>query len=56
MNFIIINQFLYFQYSSVDTSPLSVYIMHPFWNKVVHVCFLLKLIFIINFLKLTTLI
>uniref|UniRef100_A0A1B6CBA2 Ethanolaminephosphotransferase 1 n=1 Tax=Clastoptera arizonana TaxID=38151 RepID=A0A1B6CBA2_9HEMI len=24
-----------YKYSSRDTSPLSVYIMHPFWNKVV---------------------
>ncbi|KAK9675235.1 hypothetical protein QE152_g40512, partial [Popillia japonica] len=22
-------------YSSKDTSPLSKYVMHPFWNKVV---------------------
>ncbi|XP_033174561.1 ethanolaminephosphotransferase 1 [Bombus impatiens] len=27
-----------YKYSSVDTSPLSVYIMHPFWNKVVQYC------------------
>lgn len=28
---------LILQYSSMDTSPLSVYVMHPFWNKVVQV-------------------
>ncbi|XP_058801369.1 ethanolaminephosphotransferase 1-like [Phymastichus coffea] len=27
-----------YKYSSLDTSPLSVYIMHPFWNKVVQLC------------------
>lgn len=26
-----------FQYSAVDTSPLSIYVMHPFWNYVVEV-------------------
>lgn len=25
------------QYSAVDTNPLSVYVMHPFWNFVVKV-------------------
>ena len=25
------------QYSAVDTSPLSKYVMHPFWNAVVKV-------------------
>jgi hypothetical protein len=25
------------QYSAVDTSPLSIYVMHPFWNYVVEV-------------------
>ncbi|XP_076180132.1 ethanolaminephosphotransferase 1 isoform X2 [Ptiloglossa arizonensis] len=29
---------IYFQYSSVDTSPFSVNVMHPFWNKVVQYC------------------
>ena len=23
-----------YKYSSVDTSPLSQYVMHPFWNQV----------------------
>ncbi|XP_039299223.1 ethanolaminephosphotransferase 1-like isoform X1 [Nilaparvata lugens] len=27
--------FEHYKYSSIDTSPISVYIMHPFWNKVV---------------------
>ncbi|XP_015191146.1 PREDICTED: ethanolaminephosphotransferase 1-like [Polistes dominula] len=27
-----------YKYSSLDTSPLSVYVMHPFWNKVVEYC------------------
>lgn len=27
-----------YKYSSMDTSPLSVYVMHPFWNKVVQYC------------------
>ncbi|XP_066592681.1 ethanolaminephosphotransferase 1-like [Prorops nasuta] len=27
-----------YKYSSLDTSPLSVYIMHPFWNRVVQYC------------------
>jgi len=27
-----------YKYSSVDTSPLSNYVMHPFWNTVVKVC------------------
>jgi len=27
-----------YKYSSVDTSPLSNYIMHPFWNAVVKIC------------------
>ncbi|XP_063983253.1 ethanolaminephosphotransferase 1-like isoform X2 [Diachasmimorpha longicaudata] len=26
------------KYSCLDTSPLSIYIMHPFWNKVVEYC------------------
>jgi len=26
------------QYSSVDTSPVSRYVMHPFWNSLVEVC------------------
>uniref|UniRef100_G3TLJ6 Selenoprotein I n=1 Tax=Loxodonta africana TaxID=9785 RepID=G3TLJ6_LOXAF len=26
-----------FQYSAVDTNPLSLYVMHPFWNNVVKV-------------------
>uniref|UniRef100_A0A4W5N635 Uncharacterized protein n=1 Tax=Hucho hucho TaxID=62062 RepID=A0A4W5N635_9TELE len=25
------------QYSAVDSNPLSVYVMHPFWNSVVKV-------------------
>lgn len=29
---------LFLQYSSIDTSYLSVYVMHPFWNKCVQVC------------------
>ncbi|XP_012273666.1 ethanolaminephosphotransferase 1 [Orussus abietinus] len=27
-----------YKYSSLDTSPLSIYVMHPFWNKVVQYC------------------
>jgi ethanolaminephosphotransferase len=27
-----------YKYSSVDTSPLSNYVMHPFWNAVVKIC------------------
>ncbi|XP_076236084.1 ethanolaminephosphotransferase 1 [Calliopsis andreniformis] len=27
-----------YKYNSVDTSPLSVYIMHPFWNRIVQYC------------------
>ncbi|XP_043278304.1 ethanolaminephosphotransferase 1-like [Venturia canescens] len=27
-----------YKYSSLDTSPLSIYLMHPFWNKVVQYC------------------
>jgi len=27
-----------YKYSSVDTSPLSKYVMHPFWNQLVKVC------------------
>jgi len=27
-----------YKYSSVDTSPLSQYVMHPFWNQVVKLC------------------
>ncbi|XP_046679620.1 ethanolaminephosphotransferase 1-like [Homalodisca vitripennis] len=27
-----------YKYSSLDTSPLSVYVMHPFWNRVVLLC------------------
>ena len=26
------------QYSSIDTSPVSQYVMHPFWNWLVEVC------------------
>lgn len=26
-----------FQYSAIDTSPLSLYVMHPFWNFIVQV-------------------
>lgn len=29
--------FFILQYSSLDTSPISVYIMHPFWNRLVEV-------------------
>lgn len=29
--------FFLFQYSAVDTSPVSKYITHPFWNWVVEV-------------------
>uniref|UniRef100_A0A8C9FS07 Uncharacterized protein n=1 Tax=Pavo cristatus TaxID=9049 RepID=A0A8C9FS07_PAVCR len=25
------------QYSAVDSNPLSVYVMHPFWNTIVKV-------------------
>ncbi|GLH04136.1 Uncharacterized protein GBIM_09913 [Gryllus bimaculatus] len=27
-----------YKYSALDTSPLSIYVMHPFWNKVVLWC------------------
>ncbi|XP_046386847.1 ethanolaminephosphotransferase 1-like [Ischnura elegans] len=27
--------FEHYKYSSLDTSPLSIYVMHPFWNNVV---------------------
>ncbi|XP_075232166.1 ethanolaminephosphotransferase 1-like [Lycorma delicatula] len=27
-----------YKYSSIDTSPLSVYVMHPFWDRVVQYC------------------
>jgi len=27
-----------YKYSSIDTSPLSNYVMHPFWNAVVKIC------------------
>jgi len=30
-----------FQYNAVDTSPLSNYVMHPFWNAFVKVGLLL---------------
>lgn len=30
--------FEHYKYNSLDTSPLSVYVMHPFWNKVVEYC------------------
>ena len=29
----------------MDTSPLSVYIMHPFWNAVVKVCSFIDMCF-----------
>uniref|UniRef100_A0A8B9HW59 Uncharacterized protein n=1 Tax=Astyanax mexicanus TaxID=7994 RepID=A0A8B9HW59_ASTMX len=28
-----------YKYSAVDTNPLSVYVMHPFWNSMVKVNF-----------------
>lgn len=27
-----------YKYSALDTSPLSIYVMHPFWNRVVEWC------------------
>ncbi|KAF4520542.1 hypothetical protein B566_EDAN008741 [Ephemera danica] len=30
--------FEHYKYSARDTSPLSIYIMHPFWNTVVKLC------------------
>jgi hypothetical protein len=27
---------MYFKYSSIDNSPLSLYVMHPFWNAIVN--------------------
>ncbi|XP_063699759.1 ethanolaminephosphotransferase 1 [Culicoides brevitarsis] len=27
-----------YKYSAIDTSPLSIYVMHPFWNRVVLLC------------------
>jgi len=26
------------KYNSIDTSPVSKYVMHPFWNWLVEVC------------------
>lgn len=34
----ILSGFEGYKYSSVDTSPLSNYVMHPFWNQVVKIC------------------
>jgi len=34
----ILSGFDSYKYSSKDTSPLSNYVMHPFWNQVVKVC------------------
>ncbi|XP_014230507.1 ethanolaminephosphotransferase 1-like [Trichogramma pretiosum] len=30
--------FEHYKYSCLDTSPLSIYVMHPFWNRVVEYC------------------
>lgn len=27
-----------YKYSAIDTNPLSIYIMHPFWNRLVQFC------------------
>lgn len=27
-----------YKYNAVDTNPLSIYVMHPFWNKLVELC------------------
>jgi len=35
--FLILYEISLLQYSAVDTSPLSIYVMHPFWNYVVEV-------------------
>lgn len=37
LNVVVVVVFSTFQYSSLDTSPLSVYVMHPFWNSLVKV-------------------
>jgi len=34
----ILSGFDTYKYSSKDTSPLSQYVMHPFWNQVVKIC------------------
>jgi len=34
----ILSGFDTYKYSSKDTSPLSEYVMHPFWNQVVKIC------------------
>lgn len=38
MTFKMIYFFIFFlQYNAIDTNPLSIYVMHPFWNKLVEV-------------------
>jgi sn-1,2-diacylglycerol ethanolamine- and cholinephosphotranferases len=32
-----LNGFDNYKYSSVDTNPIGIYVMHPFWNKLVEV-------------------
>lgn len=32
-----LNGFTNYKYSARDTSPLSIYVMHPFWNKLVEI-------------------
>lgn len=32
-----LNGFEHYKYSSIDTNPLSNYVMHPFWNQVVKI-------------------
>ena len=43
-NHILYSELFIFQYKSVDNSPLSNYVMHPFWNQLVKVC----IVFILN--------
>ena len=30
--------FKHYKYNCKDTNPLSIYVLHPFWNKVVLLC------------------
>jgi len=38
----ILSSFPSLQYSAVDSNPLSIYVMHPFWNSVVKVRMLMS--------------
>lgn len=41
-----LNGFENYKYSSIDTNPIGIYVMHPFWNKLVEVS--KSLIFILS--------